>query len=221
MLTLPIGMRAIGLAILCLASTAAAAPKLPSTYAPLFDKGHAWTYQLSLVNFDYVEKPDGSYRAVKMKPELSTFTCTVTGVVTFAEAVVSTIHCDREIDSAYSFRVDGTWVATRAGVFRISGDTDTLPASAQELTLDPPRIGAAPSARRKRIKDGYGGFFSESITSPKAGTWCGRSDTTRSALGDGAIEQVCFTAGVGISSGLLDYHGGTPRIVEYKVTKRQ
>jgi hypothetical protein len=215
-LTLQGSMRAIALAVLCVSSTALAAPKLASHYAPLFEKGKTFTYALSVTNFDYVEKKDGTYKSLKMKPELSTFTCTVTGVIAFADAVASTIQCDREIDTAYSFRVDGTWVATKAGVWRTGGDT--LPASAAEIELMPkPPMRANPQVASKRTKDDYGGFYTESVTSPRKGTWCTTADTTKAGAGDGAIETVCFTAGKGVSRGLFDYYGGTPRVVEYKL----
>jgi hypothetical protein len=96
-------MRALAVAMLCVSSAAAAAPRLASHYAPLFEKGRSWTYQLALTNFDVVQRKDGTSKSVKMKPEISTFTCTVTAVLAFPEAVVSTIECDREIDSASSF----------------------------------------------------------------------------------------------------------------------
>lgn len=211
-------MKAVGLAILCVSSTAVAAPRLASHYAPMFEKGHTWTYALSLTNFDYVERA-GQMKAVKMKPERSTFTCTVTNVVTFPEAVVSTIHCDQEIDSDYAFRVDGMWVATKDGVFRAGGDGDTLPDSAKDIAMAPPMIRATPKLSRTQKKTDYGGMFVEAVTSPAKGTWCHVEDTTKYGAGDGAITTECFAANVGITSGQLDYHGGTPRIVEYKLTK--
>ena len=213
-------MRAIALAVLCVSSTAAAAPKLASHYAPLFEKGRTFTYALSVINFDYVEKKDGTYKSVKMKPELSTFTCAVTAVVAFSDAVVSTIQCDREIDTAYSFRVDGTWVATKAGVWRAGDAADTLPASPADIEkLAAPPMRASPRVSTKRTKDDFGGFYTESVTSPRSGTWCTNSDTTKAGAGDGAIETVCFSAGKGVSRGLFDYYGGTPRIVEYTLKK--
>jgi len=211
-------MRAIALAVLCVSSTAAAAPKLASYYAPLFEKGKTFTYALSVINFDYVEKKDGTYKSVKMKPERSTFTCTVTAVSAFPDAVVSTIECDREIDSAYSFRVDGAWVATKAGVWHEGGDT--LPVSAADMEkLGAPRMRASPRVSTKRTKDDFGGYYTESVTSPRKGTWCTNADTTKAGAGDGAIETMCFTAGKGVTRGLFDYYGGTPRIVEYTLKK--
>ena len=209
-------MRAIALALLCVSTTATAAPKLASHYAPLFEKGKTFTYALSVTNFDYIENKTGTVKGVKMKPERSTFTCSVTAVIELPDAVVSTIHCDREIDTAYSFRVDGMWVATKAGVWRAGSDTDTLPGSLADIekpAVPPMRV--SPRVSTKRTKDDYGGFYTESVTSPRKGTWCTNSDTTKSGAGDGAIETVCFAAGKGVSRGLLDYYGGTPRIVEY------
>ena len=49
------GMRAAGLAILCVSGTAIAAPRLASHYAPMFEKGRAWIDDLSVTDFDYVE----------------------------------------------------------------------------------------------------------------------------------------------------------------------
>ena len=220
MLTLPPGMRVLAAVVLCVASTASAAPKLASHYAPLFEKGRTWTYDLAITNFDYVETKAGTYKSKKMKPEVSTFTCSVTAVVAFPEAVVSTIQCDREIDTAYSFRVDGTWIATKAGVWRAGDAIDKLPASAAEVELiAAPPMRANPQVRSKRTKDDFGGYYTESVTSPRKGTWCTHSDTTKSGIGDGAIETVCFAAGKGVSRGLFDYYGGTPRIVEYTLAK--
>ena len=160
MLTLHTRMSAVGLAILCVSSTAAAAPRLANHYAPMFEKGHTWTYALSLTDFDYMERA-GKLTAVEMKPKLSTFTCTVTNVVTFPEAVVSTIHCDHEIDSDYAFRVDGMWVATKDGVFRAGSDGDTLPDSAKDINMAPPMIRANPKPSRTKQKTDYGGVLVE------------------------------------------------------------
>ncbi len=74
-------MRAIALPVLCVSTTAAAAPNLALHYAPLFEKGKTFTYALSVTNFDYIEKKNGTFKSVKMKPELSTFTCNVTAVI--------------------------------------------------------------------------------------------------------------------------------------------
>ncbi len=203
--------------MLCMSSTAMGAPKLASHYAPLFEKGKTFRYQLSVVEFDLVERKDGSYKSVKMKPVLSTFTCTVAEVITFTEAIVSSVQCDREIDPSYGFRPDGMWVATKAGAWRAGGATDTLPASAAEIEMQTPTMRKVPQLARKRTKDDFGGHFTETVTSPRPGTWCANSDTTMAGAGDGAIETTCFTAGAGITRGRFDYYGGTPRIIDYKL----
>jgi hypothetical protein len=213
-------MIAAGLVILCVSGTAIAAPRLASHYAPMFDKGRTWTYELSVTDFDYVEKPNGSMHAVKMKPRRSSFRCSVTNVVTFPEAVVATIHCDTEIDSNYGFRADGMWVATKDGVFRAGGDEDALPASAKDISFAPPLIRANPKAARAKRKTDYGGVVVEAVTNPAKGTWCTTADTTQYGAGDGAITTECFQAGVGLASGVFDYHGGTPRIVEYRLAAK-
>jgi hypothetical protein len=87
------------------------------------------------------------------------------------------------------------WVASKAGVWRASADSDPLPASAADVTMIVPPMRARPRASTKRTKDDYGGFYTERVTSPRTGTWCTTSDTTTSGAGDGAIESVCFTAG--------------------------
>ena len=121
-------MRAIVLA-------ARAAPKLARHYAPLFEKGKTFRYRLSVASFDYMENPDGTLRAAKRKPELSTLTCTVAQVIEFPQAVVASVTCDREIDSDYAFRPDGMWVASKAGVWRTGAASDPMPASAAELEI--------------------------------------------------------------------------------------
>ena len=214
------GMRAAGLAILCISGTATAAPRLASHYAPMFEKGRTWTYDLSVTDFDLGETPTASMHAVKRKPRHSAFRCSVTNVVTFPEAVVATIHCDTEIDSNYAFRVDGMWVATKDGVFRAGGDEDVLPASAKDINLAPPLVRANPKVARAKRKTDYGGVVVEAVTSPANGTWCTMVDTTQYGAGDGAITTECFQAGVGLASGVLDYHGGTPRIVAYKLAAK-
>jgi len=212
-------MKAI-LALLCVASTAAAAPKPASHYAPLFEKGKKLVYELSLTSFDVVEGKDGKYHSKKMKPERSTFTCTVTNTATFAEMTVSAVSCDREIDSDYAVRPDGLWVATKAGVWRAGSTGDTFPTSAADIEMvAAPAMRARPIVTKKTTKDAYGGYYTESVTSPRKGTWCTTSDTTTAGVGDGAIETLCFTAGAGITRGMLDYYGGIPRVVEYKLKR--
>jgi len=218
-LTFDPGMRAAALAIVLVSATASAAPKLAPHYAPMFEKGHTWTYKLARTDFDYVQRRDGTMKAVPMKPAISTFTCTVTNVVVLADAVISTIHCDTEIDSNYSFRPDGMWVATKAGVTRAGGDTDDLPQSTKDLDLGAPMIRAKPQVFRNTTNDGYGGVLVAAVTSAN-GTWCASTDTTKGGAGDGAITTTCFKAGVGLVRGALDYHGGTPRIVEYTAQQR-
>ena len=190
-------MRLAVLAILSASSAARAEAKLPAHYAALFENGRTWTYELSVTGFDFVERPDGTMKAVPGKPVRSTFSCTVTEVA----ANVATITCDKEIDSAYSFRVDGAWVATKAGIARDEGGPALVP--------------ARPRVSRTRTKTDFGGHLVIAVTSPAKGTWCNVVDTTKYGAGDGAITTVCLDAG-GVASGKLDYHGGTPRIVEYK-----
>jgi hypothetical protein len=200
MLTLDLRMRLAVLAILCSSSAALADPKLPAHYAGLFENGRTWTYELAVTDFDHVERPDGTLQAVRGKPVRSKFTCTVADVT----GVVATITCDKEIDSVYSFRVDGQWVATKTGIARDEGG--------------PVLVGARPKVTRTRTKTEFGGHLVIAVTSPAKGTWCNVEDTTKYGAGDGAITTVCFKAGA-IASGKLDYHGGTPRIVEYKLVR--
>lgn len=202
-------MRALVLAVVCTASTATAAPKLASHYAPLFEKGRTFVYKLSVINFDYIERKDGTYKTVKMKPELSTFTCRVTSVEESPDRVVSMVECDKnDADSSHGFRPDGMWSATKAGVWR--GEVGATV---------PPLIRARPTVRSKRTKDSFGGSYAESVTSPRKGTWCATSDSSKTGAGDGAIDSICFTAGAGVTRGVFDYYGGIPRIVEYTLKK--
>lgn len=173
-------------------------------WAQLFDKGHTWTYELSVTEFDYVEQKGGTYKAVPGKPTKSTFTCTVTDVVDTKDATESTITCDKTIDSNYGFRVDGAWVAAKTGISREIGQPALVPAS--------------PRVKRVKTKDDFGGFYVQAVTSPAKGTWCTVSDTTKTGAGDGGIETICFAKGA-IVSGSFDYHGGTPRIVSYKLLR--
>jgi hypothetical protein len=200
-LTFDPDMRIAALAILCASSAALADAKPPAHYAALFEKGRTWTYELAVTDFDYVERPDGTVRAVPGKPVKSRFTCTVADVA----GNVATVTCDKEIDSAYSFRVDGQWVATRTGIARDEGG--------------PVLVGVRPKVRRTRTKTDFGGYMVTAVTSPAKDTWCSVDDTTKYGAGDGAITTVCFKAGVGVASGKFDYYGGTPRIVEYKIVR--
>ncbi len=193
------------LAILCVSSSAVAAPKLASHYAAMFEKGHTWSYRLSVTGFDWKERPNGTYKTIQLKPVVSTFRCTVADVVTSAESVTSTIECTQDIDSNYGFRPDGGWVATKDGLYR-EGD-------------DHPVIAAAPRSLRKKTKDDFGGFYTESITR-SSGAWCSSTDTTTAGAGDGGITTMCFRPGGGLASGRNDYHGGIPRIVEYKLAAK-
>ena len=208
-------MRLLALAAVVAApSIAVADPKLPAHYASLFVKGKTFTYELATTGFNYIDRPDGSMQAVPTPPEKSAFTCTVADVATFPGGAAAKITCDREIDSDYSFRVDGVWVATKAGIAR-TGDID-LP---DALPAIDPMVAAAPKVRRVKTKTEFGGFLVISTTRPSAGTWCNVIDTTKYGAGDGGITTMCFKAGAGISRGKLDYYGGTPRIVEYKLVK--
>ncbi len=212
--TYGLDMRSAAFAIVLASATAGAAPKLARHYAAMFEKDHRWTYTLAHTDFDFVEQ-HGVMKAVAGKPAMSTFTCTVTNVIAFREAVVSTIHCDTEIDPDYEFRPDGMWVATAGGVYRAGSDGDTLPASAKDLSPAPLLVRASPQVTRSTRKDGYGSVITEAVTNPAKGTWCAVTDTTKAGAGDGAITTECFRDGVGLVRGTLDYHGGTPRIVEY------
>jgi hypothetical protein len=82
-----------------------------------------------------------------------------------------------------------------------------------------PPMRASPRLSTKRTKDTFGGYYTESVTSPRKGTWCTNANTTTAGVGDGAIETMCFTAGKGVSRGLFDYYGGIPRIIEYTLKK--
>lgn len=101
-------MRAALPVLLVLASSAAAAPKLPAHYAKLFQPKATWTYQLAPA--DATSRPD--------------VTCTVARTITIGKVVASEITCDHELTVA------GIYLATPAGLYRADID---FPATEADL----------------------------------------------------------------------------------------
>jgi hypothetical protein len=202
-------LRLASLALLFAAIPARAAPRLAQLYDAMFDSGHAWTYEVAVTEFGFVEDKRGAIKLVPMKPVLSKVTCQVTDVAATTNTRTSTIECDGDIDSSYGFRPDGNWIATNAGLWR---------EALEGVDVDPPLVRSSPVAMRKRAKDSYGGYLVRTVTRDNA-SWCVIDDTTHGGLGDGAITTMCFRDGVGLVRAKYDYHGGTPRIVEYKLAR--
>ncbi len=212
---LALDMRLVAIVVVCAASTARAEPTIASQYAPLFELGRTWKYTLTNTPFDLKETPKHAvWVPSKTKKERSTFTCHVAKVAKFKKAIVSQIECDRDIDSDYTFRVDGMWIATNGGIAR-DGSID-MPTSEPDISGLELVIAMSPKVTKTKNKTFYGTVITE-VTNPAKGTWCTMTDTTDGA--DGAISEMCFTAGVGISSAHLDYYGGDPRLLDYAVAQ--
>ncbi len=207
-------MRTVTMLVLCAATTTRAAPSIAPQYASLFDKGRSWTYAVTTTAFDHVDPKHDNILLPEKNPPHSSVTCRVTHVVTFKTATVSRIECDKQIDDDYLVRVDGEWVATKEGLSR-GVDVD-LPKTEAELSIGVKVIAMSPSVARKTTKT-FNGPVVTAVTNPARGTWCTTTDSR--GQGDGAIETLCFAAGVGITHGKLDYYGGWPRSVEYTVAK--
>lgn len=175
----------------------------PKLYAPMFDKGHRWTFDVTTT----VRLWDGTHTAVSK--DTSVLTCEVADVKNYAKAVASKITCDHSLDSDYAFVPDGLWVATASGLARLP-DLE-LPDAINDSS---PVLAAAPRTSSKRTKDGYGGYFVARVFARKR-QWCTSEDTTHGGAGDGAITTLCFEPGAGLAWGELDYRGGDPRDVVY------
>jgi hypothetical protein len=205
-------IRPVAMVILCAATATQAAPAIAPPYAPLFDKGHSWTYTVTTTAFNDVDPKHESVLLPEKNPPRSSVTCKVAEVIVFKTATVSMIKCDKEIDDDYSIRVDGEWVATKDGISR--GVDIDLPQSAGDISIGMNLLAMKPTVARTNTKTFYGPVVT-AVTNPATGTWCKTTDTTGEA--DGAIETLCFAAGVGITRGKLDYYGGWPRTVEYSL----
>ena len=187
--------------LLALATTAHAGAFVPpKLYAAMFERGHRWTFDVTTK----VQMSDGT-----RSKDASVLTCEVAEVRTYAKAVASKITCDRELDSNYAFVPSGLWVATAKGLARLP-DVD-LPDAIGDST---PVIPAAPRTHAKRTKDDEGGYYVEKVFA-KGKQWCAAFDALHVGAGDPGMHTLCFTPGVGLAWGELDYRGGDPRDVVY------
>ena len=177
--------------LVVLAGTAAQAGPSPWV-SSMFEDKHVMRYAVTV---------DG-----KTAPDL---TCTVTKVAVRPGGTNAKIECDRELDPDYGLRPDGVWSATRTAIRRVT-DLDDAEVVDDVLALPP-------KARTTRTRDGLGGYVVHRVWSPAADTYCRQVDTTHVEAGDGAIEEICFKKGAGLASGRLDYRGGEPRVIAYRL----
>jgi hypothetical protein len=204
-------VRATCVAAIVIAGVARAAPPLPAHVAPMFELGRTWTYALALTTWG----GDGSEPPGKIPKvtEHARATCTVIAAAQRPAARLSLIACDA--GGYRKLRIAGWYAANARGLWSLPyeapGDDDIADALEQA-----PLIAGSPVA--SRTISHLGGLDPKHDTivagvRAQGRAWCTYADSS-DADPDGGTVSTCFTAGVGISSG-LDDTGGELNRFEY------
>lgn len=191
-------------------SAVAAADPLPAHYAPMFDKGKTWVYDIRHVTFGAEDETTGKPTHLTERDKV---TCKVIEVRKRAGATIGHITCDKDLGR--KFELPGFWVATDQGLWRFADAEAPDPSAVKELLRTPPRIAGRPKVVEKITHEGLDPKHDTILTgvreSPKIKGWCTYEDTT-SADPDGGHVSVCYAPGIGIESGYDDVGGSLDKL---------
>ena len=153
--------------------------KLAPLYAAMFEKGHRWTYE------------------VTMHGKKRTVTCSVAEVAVLERAIASRIECDDSLFDLDDLGPEGIWLATDDGIGPPPSKRDGMTNRYGTplyivMPFKPTVVTEEPSANNVIDKR----------TAPAKGTWCNVKDDARTKYSP-SIRTRCFQDGVGIASGTI------------------